>query len=89
MAIIRERMRWLRYALQMNDDILSKIFLFGLPSRAKQKAGCPWLGWGEVVMKDLRGMGTSWEGVNREALNKLVWKRSTCSCMASGGLVLW
>jgi len=29
--------------------------------------------------KDLREMGTSWDGVKREALNRLGWKRSVRS----------
>jgi len=49
---------------------LPKIVLFSQPSRAKWKAGRPWLGW-EDVKKDLREMGTSWEGVKRDALNRL------------------
>jgi len=29
--------------------------------------------------KDLREMGTSWEGVKRKALNRLDWRRSVRS----------
>ena len=31
--------------------------------------------------KDLKEMGASWEGVKREALNRLRWRRSVCSCV--------
>ena len=31
-------------------------------------------------MKDLRGIATSWEGVKREVLNRLEWRRSVRSC---------
>jgi hypothetical protein len=55
----------------MNDDRLPKIALFGRPSRAKRKAGRLRLGWEDVIKKDLREMGTSWEDVKREALNRL------------------
>ena len=34
------------YVLRMKDDRLSKIFLFGQPSRAKWKAVRPRLKWG-------------------------------------------
>ena len=34
-AIVKERLRWLRHVLQMKYDRLSKIVLFGQPSRAK------------------------------------------------------
>ena len=45
----------------------------------------PRLGWEDVLNKDLNEMGTSWEGVKREALNRLGWRRSLLSC---GELVL-
>ena len=37
------------------------------------------MGWEDVVRKDLREMGTSWEGVKREALNRLGWRRNARS----------
>ena len=43
-AITKERLRWLGHVLQMKDDRLPNIFLFGQPSRAKRKAGRPRLG---------------------------------------------
>ena len=33
------------------------------------------------VNKDLKEMGTSWEGVKRETLNRLGWRRSVRSCV--------
>jgi hypothetical protein len=60
---------------------LPKIVLVGQLFRAKQKEGCPRLGWEDVTRKDLREMGTSWEDVKREALKELGWRRSACSCV--------
>ena len=60
-------------------DRLPKIALFGQPSRAKQKEGGPCLGWEDVIKKDLKEMGTFWEGVKREALNRFGWRRSVHS----------
>ena len=68
--------------MRMKDDRLPKIFLLGHPSRAKRKAGRPRLVWEDVIKKDLKEMGTSWEGVKREALNRLRWKRSVRSCVS-------
>ena len=39
------------------DDRLSKIVLFGQPSRAKRKAGRPRLGWEDVIKKRFKGNG--------------------------------
>ena len=50
---------------------LPKMVIFGEPSRTRQKAGRPRLGWEDVIKKDLGEMGTSWEGAKREALNRL------------------
>ena len=75
-AIMKERLRWLGHVLRMKDDRLPKIFLSGHPSGAKRKAGRPRLEWEDVINKDLKEMGTSWEGVMREALSRLGWKRS-------------
>ena len=80
-AIMKERLRWLGHVLRMKDDRLPKIVLFGQPSGATRKAGCPCLGWEDVINKDLKEMGTSWEGVKREALNRLGWRRSERSCV--------
>ena len=43
-----------------------------LELNAKQVFRC-W-GWKDVIKKDLRKMGTSWDGVKREALNRLGWR---------------
>ena len=78
---MKERLKWVGHVVLMKDDRLQKIFVFGQPPRAKLKAGRPHLGWGDVIKKDLKKMGTSWKGVNREALNRLGWSRSMRSCV--------
>ena len=65
----------------MKDNGLPKIVFFGRSSMAKRKAGCLWLGWEDVIKKDLRELGTSWEGVKGEASNRLGWSRSLRSCV--------
>ena len=55
----------------MKDDRLQKIVLFDQSSGATRKAGRPRLGLEDIINKDLKEMGTSWEGVKREALNRL------------------
>ena len=80
--IITERLKWLRHVLRMKDDRLSKIVLFGRPSRAKRKADCPRLGSENVVRKDLKQLGTSWVGIKREDyLNRSGWRPSVRSCV--------
>ena len=78
-AMMRERLIWLGHVLWMNDDRLPKIVLFDQPSRANRKVDRP--RWKDVIKKDLRKMGTSWDGVKREALNRLGWRRSLYSCV--------
>ena len=68
--------------MRMKDDRLPKIVLFGQPSGATQKAGRTCLRWEDVINKDLKEMGTSWEGVKKEALHRLGWRRSVRSCVA-------
>ena len=63
----------------MKDDRLPKIVLFGQLSTAKRKAGRPRLEREDVTKKDFMEMGTSWDGVKREALNRLGWRRSVRS----------
>jgi hypothetical protein len=81
---MNERLRWLGHVVQMKDDRLPKIVLFGQPSRAKRKAGHPRLGWEDVIKKDSKEMGTSREGVKREAFNRLGWMRSVRRCVGLG-----
>ena len=50
-AIMKARLKWLGNVLGIKDERLPKIFLFGQPSRAKQKAGRPCLGWEDVIRK--------------------------------------
>ena len=80
-AIMKERLRWLRHVLRMKDEKLPKIVLFGQLSKTRGKAGRPRLGWKDVTKKDLKEMGTSWEGIKRDALNRLGWRRSVRSCI--------
>ena len=87
-TIIRERLRWLGHVLRMKDDKLPKIVLFGQLSWAKRRACHPQLGWEDVIKKDLKEMGTSWEGVKKEALNRLGWRRSVVAVLTSSCLVL-
>ena len=78
---MKERLRWSGHVLRMKDDRLPKIVLIGRPSRAKRKAGRPRLWWKDVIKNDLKEIGTSWEGVKSEAMNRLGWRRSVRSCV--------
>ena len=78
---MKERLRWRSHVLRMKDDRLPKIVLFGQFSGAIRKAGRPCLRWEDVINKDLKEMGTSWEGVKREALSRLGLRRSVRSCV--------
>ena len=73
--------RKVKMARPLSADKGWQIVLFGQLSRATQTAGCPCLGWEDVINKDLKEMGTSWEGVKREAFNRLSWRRSLHSCV--------
>ena len=84
-AIMSERLRWLGQVLRMKYDRLAKIVLFGQPSWAKQKAVCPRLGWEDVIKKDLKEMGISWEGVRIQTLNGLGWRGSVGNCFGLRG----
>ena len=66
---LRKRLKWLGHTLRINDDRLPRFAFFSQPSRAKRKVSRPRFGWQKVVSKDLREIGTSWEGVRREAMN--------------------
>ena len=57
------------------DYRLPKIDLVHQPPRAKRKTGGPRMGWDDV-RNDSREIGTSWEGVKKETLNRLGWGRS-------------
>ena len=65
----------------MKDDRLPKIVLFCQSYGAQPKAGLSCLGWENVINKDLKEMGTSWEVVKKEALNRLGWRKSVRSCV--------
>ena len=62
------------------DDRLPNIVLFGQLSRAKRKAGHPRLEREGVIKKDLTDMGTSSEGVKRDAVNRLGWPQAAWCC---------
>ena len=56
---MKARLRWLGPILEIKNDRLPKIVLFGQPSRAKREAGRPRLRWEDVIKKDLKKIGTS------------------------------
>ncbi|XP_065570475.1 uncharacterized protein LOC136033594 [Artemia franciscana] len=80
-AIMKGKLRWLGHVLRINDDRLPKIVIFGQPSKVKWKAGRPRLEYEDVINKDLKKMGTSWEGVKKEALHRLGWRTTVRSCL--------
>ena len=88
-AIMKERLRWLGHALRMKDDRLPKIVLFGQPSGARRKAGCPCLGREDVINKDLKETGTSWGGCKGGGFKWIRLGGGACvAVLASGGLLL-
>jgi len=46
------------------------------------------VGWEDIIKKVSREMGTPLEGVKREALNRLGWRKSMRSCVGLRPLVL-
>ena len=64
MAMMRESIKLLGHILQRNVDILPTLILLDKLSRAKIKAGCPQMGWENVVRKGLREKGAFWNGEN-------------------------
>jgi len=55
MAMMRESIILLGHILQRNVDILPTLILLDKLSRAKIKAGCPQMGWENVVRKGFKG----------------------------------
>ena len=78
---MKERRRWLCRFLSMKDSRFSKIVLVGQRFRPKQTAGRPLGKWEDDEWKDFRESETSREGVKREVLNKVAWRRSMVSCV--------
>ena len=68
---MKERLSLQGHVLRMKNDSLPKIVLFGQPSRTKRKLIRPRMVWEDVIKKDLKETGTSWEGEKRKALNRL------------------
>ena len=87
-AIMKEKLRWHGHAVQMKDDRLPKIVLFGQPPRIKRKASHPCLVWKDILKKDLKEMETSWVGVKRRF--SMDWDRggASVSVLASGCFML-
>ena len=50
-----------------------------LATTATRKAGRPRMEWEDVIKKDFKEMRTSFEGVPREALNRMGRRTSVCS----------
>ena len=79
-AIVKERLIWLGHVLWLKDNRLQKKVLFGQPSRAKQKTAHTRMGWEDVINKNLKEMGTFWDSVKRETLNRFGWRRNLRLC---------
>ncbi|XP_065568986.1 uncharacterized protein LOC136032640 [Artemia franciscana] len=79
-AIMKERWKWLGHVLSADEGWQIAEDCRFRPT-AKRKAGRPLLGWEDVIKKNIKEMGTSWEGVKRKALNRLGWRKSVRSCV--------
>ena len=86
---MREKLRWLGHDLWIKDARLKKSVIFGQLSRTKRKAGRPHR-LEDVERKYLIEMGILWEGVKREALNRLGWRRSVgiYACLRWSGVAV-
>jgi hypothetical protein len=62
------------------DDRLPKIVLFS--KQPRETFGRQRLGWEYVVKRHLSKIGNSWEGVKREALDRLGWRKGMYSCVS-------
>ena len=62
------------------NDRLPYIVLFGQSSTTKRKIAFTRMGGDEVVRYDLMEIENSWEGLKREALIRLGWRKSSRSC---------
>ena len=59
----------LEQVLRIKNDRLSTIVLAGHPSGAKQRAVRPQMAREDIIGKNLREIGISWEDVKRDALD--------------------
>ena len=71
----------------MKHDRLLKSFLFDQPFRIKWKAGRLPSCWEDIIKKYLKEMRAYWDGVKKEALNRLGRRRNVRSCVDFRGFV--
>jgi len=84
--IIRcRRRRWLEHLSRMDQHRLPRQALIWEPDGFRRRPGRPRQNWKDVVKKDIRKMGISWNEVEEAAEDRRSWRNRVAQCVFDAG----
>ena len=85
-TVIQERrLRWLGHVMRMDRERIPHQELQLELEGFKRKAGRPRKNWKDIVTKDLRRMGISWEEAIKILSDRIEWRRCVAQCIYDAG----
>ena len=84
--IIKERrLRWLGHVLRMEDSrTLQQAMQWELKGY-KRKPGRPRVNWMDIVKRNLKSTGISWEEAGELAADRTEWRQRVAQCIYDAG----
>jgi len=83
--IRRRRLRWLGHLSRMDHHRHPQQALTWEPEGFRRRPGRPRQNWKDVIKKDLRKMGISWDEVEEAAEDRRSWRNCVVQCVFDGG----
>ena len=85
-TVIQERrLRWLGHVMRMDRERIPHQELQWELEGFKRKPGRPRKNWKDIVTKDLRRMGISWEEAIKISSDRIEWRRCVAQCIYDAG----
>jgi len=80
--IIKERrLRWLGHVLRIQDSRIPRQAIQWELRGYKRKPGRTRKNWMDIVRRDLKDMGTTWDEVEELATNRAEWRQRVSQCI--------
>ena len=80
--IIKERrLRWLGHVLRMEDSRIPRQAIQWELRCYKRKLGRPRKNWMDIVRRDLKDMGITWDEAEELATDRAEWRQRVAQCI--------
>ena len=85
MYVAERRLRWLGHVLRMEDSRTPQQAMQWELKGYKRKPGWPRVNWMDIVKRNLKSMGISWEEARELAAHRTEWRQRVAQCIYDAG----